>query len=222
MLPLKAGGLVWFVLIVLLRCLSGADGIFCTPVVITVCVPVYCLLCSRVLPANRNKRTSVTGWFLLVDNFRPRCNTMWMRPVVADGVAWSVCLSVSVMSPAKTAGGYHAYCLYRRLVTCRHSVAKWGGIFQQCLSVCLFVRTITYEQLNVGWRNLAIRCIVQRSRPGSNLGVKARIHQGQKTKKCRIFSGVVLWGAILCDTLARLHWWENQCMLPSFSLNLMT
>jgi len=29
---------------------------------------------------------------------------------------------------------------------------------------------ITSEHLNVGWWNLAVRCIVQKSRQGSNLG----------------------------------------------------
>jgi len=187
MLPLKAGGLVWFVLTVLLRCLSGADGIFCTPIVITLCMPVYCLLRSRILPTDRNERTSVTGWFLLVDNFRPHCSTMWMRPVVADGVAWSVCLSVC-LSHESCKNHCWLLCLlpslYRRLLTHRRSAAKWGGVFQQCLfvclSVCLFVHTITSEQLNIGWWNLAVRCIVQRSCPSSNLGsnVKGQIHQG--------------------------------------------
>jgi len=41
-----------------------------------------------------------------------------------------------------------------------------------CLSVCLFVRqAITSKQLNVGWWNLAARCIVQKPHPSSNLWV---------------------------------------------------
>jgi len=38
-------------------------------------------------------------------------------------------------------------------------------------SVCLFVNTITSKRLNVGWCNLAVKCIVQKSRPSSNLGL---------------------------------------------------
>jgi len=51
------------------------------------------------------------------------------------------------------------------------------------------VNTITFERLNVGRRNLAVRCIVHKSRLSSNLGskVKGQGHQGQKTTKCGIF-----------------------------------
>jgi len=74
---------------------------------------------------------------------------------------------------------------------------------------------------------LAVSCIVQKSRPSSNVKVKGQGHWGQKPTKCGIlfgsrplgrdprvafFSGVVL-GAPLC-------WWENQCMLSSCSLIL--
>ena len=37
--------------------------------------------------------------------------------------------------------------------------------------VWLFVNMISSERLNVGWRNVAIKCAVQTSRPSSNLGV---------------------------------------------------
>jgi len=52
-----------------------------------------------------------------------------------------------------------------------------------CQYVCLFVRTIPSEQLNVGWSNLAVMCIVQKSRPSSNVKFKGQGHQGQKTGK---------------------------------------
>jgi len=67
-----------------------------------------------------------------------------------------------------------------------------------CLSVCLFVNTITSERLNVRWWNLAVRCIVQKSRPSSNLGVKGQRSRSPGTKKnekVRHFSGAVLGGA---------------------------
>ena len=40
-------------------------------------------------------------------------------------------------------------------------------------SVCVFVNRITAERVNIGWRNLGGRCIVQKSRSSSNLGVIA-------------------------------------------------
>jgi len=67
-----------------------------------------------------------------------------------------------------------------------------------CLSVCLVVRTITSERLNIGCWNLAVRCNVQKSRPSSNLGVKgerSRSPGTKKTKKCGISWGTVLCGA---------------------------
>jgi len=39
------------------------------------------------------------------------------------------------------------------------------------LFVCLFANAITFEPLNIWWWNLAARCIVQKSRPSSNLEV---------------------------------------------------
>jgi len=48
-----------------------------------------------------------------------------------------------------------------------HSTEEQRGCFQWrlfvCLSVSFFVNTITYERLNVGGRNLAVRCNVQKS-----------------------------------------------------------
>jgi len=69
--------------------------------------------------------------------------------------------------------------------THRRSVAKRGGCFQRrlfvCQVVCQFVCSITSERLNVGRSNLAVRYIVQKSRPTSN--VKDQGHKGQKTTK---------------------------------------
>jgi len=60
------------------------------------------------------------------------------------------------------------------------SKARW--IFSVA-SVCLFVRMITSERLNVGWWNLGVRCIVQKSHPRSNVRVKGQGHRGQKKTK---------------------------------------
>ena len=62
------------------------------------------------------------------------------------------------------------------LFTHWRSIAERGGCFQQRLFVSLFVRTITFEQLNLGWWNLPVRSNVQKSRPSSNLGVKGQGH----------------------------------------------
>ena len=95
-----------------------------------------------------------------------------------------------------------------------------GGCFQQRLSVCLFVNTITSEQLNVGRWNLTVRCIVQKSCRSSNLRSKIEWqgHQGQKTKKRGILfgsghrgGGELLRPPVLCR-------WENQRMLSSCRL----
>jgi len=58
------------------------------------------------------------------------------------------------------------------MITQRHSIAEWG-VFSAasfCLFVDLFVIMITSERLNIGWWNLAVKCIVQKSRPSPNLG----------------------------------------------------
>ena len=52
-----------------------------------------------------------------------------------------------------------------------------------CLFVCLFVRTITSERLNVGRSNLAVRYVVQKSRPTSKVNVKGQRSRSQGTKK---------------------------------------
>jgi len=67
-----------------------------------------------------------------------------------------------------------SHCL---LVTHRHSIGEQDGCFQWrlfvCLSVCLFVfvNMITSQRLNIGRWNLVVKCIVQKSRLSSNLGV---------------------------------------------------
>ena len=87
----------------------------------------------------------------------------------------------------------------------QHSISERGGCFQWRL----FVNTITSERLNVGWWNLAVRCIVQKSRPSSNLGSVVNVTRDKKNEKvpqvfresssgarslCSIFSGAVLSG----------------------------
>ena len=92
--------------------------------------------------------------------------------------------------------------------THRRSIAEPGGCSQRhlfvCLSVCLFVNTITSERLNTGWWNLAVRCIVQKSRPSSNVKVKGqRLRSlGTKNEKAPFCSGVVLWGRSSCGILS--------------------
>ena len=44
-------------------------------------------------------------------------------------------------------------------------------VLSVCLFVCLFVNTITSKRANIGMMKLGGRCIVQKSRPSSNLGV---------------------------------------------------
>jgi len=80
-----------------------------------------------------------------------------------------------------------------RLVTHRRSVAERGGRFQRRLFLCqfvrLFVRAITSERLNVGRSNLALRYIVQKSRPSSKVKVKGqrskvKVTRDKKSKNC--------------------------------------
>ena len=57
------------------------------------------------------------------------------------------------------------------------SVAKSVGCFQRCLSVCLFVCVFVCQHDNFQTSKhrtmkLGGRCVVQKSRPSSNLGVK--------------------------------------------------
>jgi len=69
--------------------------------------------------------------------------------------------------------GEARWCFQRRLFVC----------LCVCLSVCLCVCTITSERLNIGRSNLAVRYIVQKSRPSSKVKVKGEGHQGQKNEK---------------------------------------
>ena len=87
------------------------------------------------------------------------------------------------------------------------------------VSVCLFVRTIPSERLNIGWWNLAVRCVVQKSRPSSKVKVKGQGYQGQKNEKVRhFFSGAVLGGAS-CVIRQFLRRWENQRVLSSYAIS---
>jgi len=52
-----------------------------------------------------------------------------------------------------------------------------------CQFVCLFVRTIAVEWLNVGRSNLAVRCTVQKSRPRSTVKVKGQRSRSPGTEK---------------------------------------
>ena len=68
----------------------------------------------------------------------------------------------------------------------------FSGVSLVCLSVSLFVNTITSELVNVGWWNLAIRYTVQKSPQSSNVkvnGQKSRSPGTKKTKKCGILFG---------------------------------
>jgi len=71
-------------------------------------------------------------------------------------------------------------------------IAEHGGCFQRrlfvCHCVCLFVRTITSERLNVGQRNMAIRCTVQKSRQSLNFSVKGQRSRSPGTKNEKLLS----------------------------------
>ena len=68
-------------------------------------------------------------------------------------------------------------------ITHRRSVAKRGGCFQRRLFVCLFVRKIISEQLNIGRSDLAVMYVVQRSRPSSKVKVSGQRSRSPGTKK---------------------------------------
>ena len=55
------------------------------------------------------------------------------------------------------------------VITHRRSIDNVDGRCLSVASVCLFVDTITSKWLNVGCWNFAVRCIVQKSLPSSNL-----------------------------------------------------
>jgi len=52
-----------------------------------------------------------------------------------------------------------------------------------CWFVCLFVRTITSERLNVGQSNLTFSYTVQKSRPSSKVKVKGQNSRSPGAKK---------------------------------------
>jgi len=102
-------------------------------------------------------------------------------------------------------------------------------------SVCQFVsvRTIASEWFNIGWWNLAVRCIVQKFRPSSNVKVKdQKDHHGQTNEKLAESSPLTMHSracavgrtqqAATNDTTAwpprgdGLRRWENQRMMSSF------
>jgi len=77
------------------------------------------------------------------------------------------------------------------LITHRRSVAKRDGYFQRrlfvCQCVCLSAR-LTSERLNVGRSNLAVRYIVQKSRPSSKVKVKGQRSRSPGTKNEKLLS----------------------------------
>jgi len=64
------------------------------------------------------------------------------------------------------------------------------------VSVYLFVRTITSERLNVGRSNLAIRYIVQKSRPSSKIEVKGQSSRSPGTKNEKTVADSSHWQCI--------------------------
>ena len=80
---------------------------------------------------------------------------------------------------------YLFVCFIDIVVTRRHSIARW--IFS-AVSVCVFDCTITSERLNLGWRNVAVRCIVQKYCPISNVKVKASKVKVTGTKNGKMLS----------------------------------
>ena len=117
----------------------------------------------------------------------------------------------------------------------QHSGAR--GMFSAasvCLSVCMFVRMITSERLNIGQSNLAIRYIVQKSRPSSKVKVKGQRSRSPLRKNEKLLShphSQCIVGrapklgrtqqAVTDDTIAwppggdGLRRWENQRQLSS-------
>jgi len=84
----------------------------------------------------------------------------------------------------------------KTFVTHRRIIAERGGCFQRRLFVCLFVNTVTSKGLNVGWWNFAVRCIVQKSRPSSNVKIKGQRSPGtRKNEKVRHFVRELFFGA---------------------------
>jgi len=66
------------------------------------------------------------------------------------------------------------------MFTHTHSIAERGECFQQCLFVCLSVRMITSERLNVRWWSLALGAFVQKS---PKLKCQGQSHWEQKTNR---------------------------------------
>jgi len=110
----------------------------------------------------------------------------------------------------------------RRLIFIhRRRWAERDGGFQRrlfvCLFVSLFVNTITSERLNTVWWNLAVRCIVQKSRSSSSVKIKGQRSgsPGTKNQKVRHFVRESSFGA--WSSASSIRRWENQRMLSSYS-----
>jgi len=105
-----------------------------------------------------------------------------------------------------------------------------------CLCVYLFVNMITSKRLNIGWWNLAVRCIVKSLTRVRMSRSKVKVTGDRKRKSAAICLGVVLWGTVLVRhffqersfgagfsaglacVLPVLRRWENQHMLSSSRL----
>jgi len=124
------------------------------------------------------------------------------------------------------------------IITHRCSAAKRDGCFQRslfvCQCACLFVRKVTFERLNIGRSNLAIRYNVQKSRPSSKVKVKGQRSRSLGTKKRKTADSSQLTMHSRACAVARpyaarrnrryhcmptghdgLRRWENQRMLSS-------
>jgi len=97
------------------------------------------------------------------------------------------------------------------------SGARWMfSAASVCLSVCLFVCLFVcqhdnFQTIKLRMMKLAVRCIVQKSRPRSNVKVKGQMSRspGTKKRKSAAFFREPSSVALLCR-------WENQRMLSSF------
>jgi len=106
--------------------------------------------------------------------------------VSVHGISKWQCLNVTLNSMWSI-----RLCLHQQFVTHRRSIMKRGGCFQQCvcLSVCLFVNTITSTRLNAGWWDLPLGALYKNLTRVRIWGVKGQGHSPgtKKTKKCGIF-----------------------------------
>jgi len=109
-------------------------------------------------------------------------------------------------------------------ITHQRSIAKrgWCSAASVCQCVSVFVHTITSEWLNVGWSNLSVRYIVQKSRPNS----KVKVTRDIKRKTAEL-SPLTVHSMVcaIAGPYAATAWppggnglrrWENQRMLSSY------